>query len=106
LSKALVVAEKPSVARDIATALGGFENHDSYLENDKFVISWAVGHLLELIEPEEIDPKYKRWLLEDLPILPEQFRLKAKSGQSERLKVLNKLFQRKDISALVNACDA
>jgi DNA topoisomerase-3 len=106
LSKALVVAEKPSVARDIATALGGFENHDSYLENDKFVISWAVGHLLELIEPEEIDPKYKRWLLEDLPILPEQFRLKAKSGQSERLKVLNKLFQRKDISDLVNACDA
>ena len=106
MSKALVVAEKPSVARDIAAALGGFENRDSYLEGEQFVISWAVGHLLELIEPEEIDPKYKRWLLEDLPILPEQFRLKPKPGQSERLKVLKELFKRKDVEGLVNACDA
>lgn len=106
MSKALVVAEKPSVARDIAAALGGFENHESHLENDQFVISWAVGHLLELKEPEEIDPKYKRWLLEDLPILPQTFEWKPKEGQSERLRVLSRLSKRSDVNRVVNACDA
>ncbi len=106
MSKALVVAEKPSVARDIAAALGGCENHESHLESDQFVISWAVGHLLELKEPEEIDPKYKRWLLEDLPILPESFDWKPKEGQSDRIRVLNKLSKRPDVTKVINACDA
>ncbi|MFN8608625.1 MAG: DNA topoisomerase 3 [Vulcanimicrobiota bacterium] len=106
MSKALVVAEKPSVARDIAAALGGFENHESHLESEQFVISWAVGHLLELKEPEEIDPKYKRWLLEDLPILPQSFEWKPKEGQSDRIRVLNKLSKRPDVTKVVNACDA
>ena len=106
MSKALVVAEKPSVARDIAAALGGFENHESHLESEQFVISWAVGHLLELKEPEEIDPKYKRWLLEDLPILPAVFEWKPKEGQSDRIRVLSKLSKRADVVKVVNACDA
>jgi len=106
LAKALVVAEKPSVARDIAQALGGFTNHESYLENDQLVVSWAVGHLLELEEPEDIDPKYKRWLLEDLPIIPESFKLQPKAGQSDRIRVLKKLTQRSDVGELINACDA
>lgn len=106
MSKALVVAEKPSVAKDIAAALGGFENQESHLESDQFVISWAIGHLLELKEPEQIDPKYKRWLLEDLPILPEVFEWKPKEGQSERIRVLSKLARRGDVTRVINACDA
>lgn len=106
MSKALVLAEKPSVARDIAAALGGFENHESHLESEHFVVSWAVGHLLELKEPEEIDPRYKRWLLEDLPILPATFEWKPKEGQSDRIRVLGKLAKRADVDRVINACDA
>ncbi|MBI3928127.1 MAG: DNA topoisomerase 3 [Armatimonadetes bacterium] len=106
MSKALVVAEKPSVARDIAAALGGFKDHEGFLESSHYVVSWAVGHLLEFKEPEEIDPKYRRWVLEDLPILPAPFALKPKPGQSERLRVLKKLYNRSDVDELVNACDA
>lgn len=104
--KTLVIAEKPSVARDIAAALGGFEDHDGYFENDRFVVSFAVGHLFELLEPDEVDPKYKRWLLDDLPILPDAFRYKPKSGQAERIRTLKKLLARDDVASVVNACDA
>ncbi len=106
MSKSLVVAEKPSVARDIAQALGGFQEAEGFLESDRFVVSWAVGHLVEFVEPEEIDPRYKRWLLEDLPILPEPFTYKPKSGARDQLRVLKKLFDRKDVEELINACDA
>lgn len=106
MSKALVVAEKPSVARDIAAALGGFEDHESHLESEHFVVSWAIGHLLELKEPEEIDPKYKRWLLEDLPILPAVFEWRPKEGQSDRIRALGRLAKRNDVTKVINACDA
>ncbi len=106
MSKALVITEKPSVARDIASALGGFQEQDGWLESDRYVVTWAVGHLLELLEPEEIDPVYKRWTLDTLPILPDAFQLKPKRGHSERLRTIKKLLGRKDVSDLVNACDA
>ena len=106
MAKTLVITEKPSVARDIAAALGGFTEHEGYSESERYVISFAVGHLFELLEPEEIDPKYKRWLLDDLPILPEEFHFKPKSGQAERIRTLKKLIQRDDIDLVVNACDA
>ncbi|HYB11954.1 MAG TPA: DNA topoisomerase [Myxococcota bacterium] len=106
MAKALVITEKPSVARDIAAALGGFTAHEGYFESEDYVLSFAVGHLFELLEPEEIDPKYKRWLLDDLPILPEEFRFKPKSGQAERIRTLKKLIQRDDVDRIVNACDA
>ncbi|MGE0495396.1 MAG: DNA topoisomerase 3 [Vulcanimicrobiota bacterium] len=106
MPKALVVTEKPSVARDIASALRGFEDEKEFFENDMFVVTWAVGHLLEFLEPEAIDPKYKRWMLEDLPIIPSPFSLQPKSGQSERLKVLKKLYKRDDVTTIINACDA
>lgn len=106
MPKSLIVAEKPSVGRDIAKALGGFEDHKEYLESEGYVISWAIGHLVEFKEPEEIDPKYKQWKLEDLPILPAPFEFKAKSGHSARLGILKKLFHRKDVADVVNACDA
>lgn len=106
MGKSLIIAEKPSVGRDIANALGGFTANEEFLESDQYVVSWAVGHLLELLEPEELDPKYKRWLLEDLPIIPEKFSMKAKSGVSDRLRTLAKLIKRKDVTSLINACDA
>ena len=106
MSKSLIVAEKPSVARDIAKALGGFEDHKEYLESEAWVISWAVGHLLEFKDPDEIDPRYRQWKLEDLPILPSPFELKPKQGSSARLTMLKKLLHRKDVTGVVNACDA
>jgi len=108
LGKALVITEKPSVARDIADALGGFQEHEGYYEGDEYVVTFAVGHLLELLEPEEVDRKYKAWTLDVLPILPgeEGFRLKPKKGQSERIRTIKKLLQREDVDRVVNACDA
>ncbi len=107
--KQLVLTEKPSVARDFVAALGGakaFKSHDGFFESDKYVISWAVGHLLEFLAPEDIDAAYKRWRLQDLPIFPAEFTLKPKAGQKARLDVLRKLFRRRDIAGIVNACDA
>ncbi len=107
MSKGLIITEKPSVARDIANALGGFSaNGDEYFENSDYVVSWAVGHLLEFLPPEDIDPKFKRWVLEDLPIIPGEFDYAPKSGQSERIKVLKKLYGREDVTKVINACDA
>lgn len=106
VAKALVITEKPSVARDIVSALGGFTEHDGYWENDDFVVTFAVGHLFELLEPDEIDPRYKRWTLADLPIVPEQFQLKKKKGHTDRIRTIEKLLARKDVDRLVNACDA
>src|ERR671935_159010 len=106
--KTLVIAEKPSVARDLADALPGkFENHDNYLESEDTVITFAVGHLVELINPEDYDERYKKWRMADLPIVPEEFRLRARDKKAERqLKVIHKLLKRDDVERVVNACDA
>jgi DNA topoisomerase-3 len=106
LSKTLVITEKPSVARDISEVFGGCTDHDGYLENDAYVITFAVGHLYELLPPEEVDEKYKRWTLDVLPILPEEFRFKPKKGQSERIRTIGRLLARRDVDDVVNACDA
>ena len=83
MGKTLVIAEKPSVGKDYAKALpGSFQNHKDYLESDDHVISWAVGHLVELAEPEDYDSKYKLWSLNRLPIIPEEFKLKPIDGRS------------------------
>jgi DNA topoisomerase-3 len=104
--KGLIITEKPSVARDIAAALGGFREEGGYYESDAWVLTWAVGHLFELLEPEEIDPEYKRWTLANLPIIPETFKTKPKQGQSERVRSIKKLLERSDVDVVVNACDA
>ncbi len=106
MPKSLVITEKPSVARDIAAALGGFEEHEGYSESAELVVTFAVGHLLELLEPDEIDPIYKRWTLDNLPIIPGEFKLKPKSGQTDRIRTIKRLAARDDVSDLVNACDA
>jgi len=106
VAKALVITEKPSVARDIAQALGGFREEDGWFESDDYVVTFAVGHLYELVPPEEIDEKYKRWTLDILPILPEEFRYRAKKGQSDRIRTIKRLVNRDDVEEVVNACDA
>jgi DNA topoisomerase-3 len=106
VTKALIITEKPSVARDIAGALGGFREESGYFESADWVLTWAVGHLFELLEPEEIDPEYKRWTLANLPIVPDRFQTKQKQGQAERVRTIKKLLERDDVESVVNACDA
>ncbi|SPB17584.1 DNA topoisomerase III [Caballeronia novacaledonica] len=106
MSKALIIAEKPSVANDIARALGGFTKHDEYYESDDYVLSSAVGHLLEIAAPEEYDVKRGKWSFANLPVIPPHFDLNPIAKSESRLKVLTKLMKRKDIERLINACDA
>ena len=74
MAKSLIITEKPSVAQEFARILGVSGRNDGYIENDKYVITWCVGHLVEMVYPEEYDEKYKRWRLEDLPFLPEEYK--------------------------------
>jgi DNA topoisomerase III len=106
MSKALIIAEKPSVANDIARALGGFTKHDEYYESDEYVLSSAVGHLLEIAAPEEYDVKRGKWSFANLPVIPPHFDLNPIAKSESRLKVLTKLLKRKDVDRLINACDA
>jgi DNA topoisomerase III len=106
MGKALIIAEKPSVAADIAKALGGFSKHDDFFESDRFVLSSAVGHLLELCLPEGVEVKRGKWTFAHLPVIPERFDLRPIEKSENRLKVLMRLLKRKDVDRLINACDA
>jgi DNA topoisomerase-3 len=106
MTKTLIIAEKPSVANDIAKTLGGFTKHDEYFESDDYVLSSAVGHLLEIAVPEEHDVKRGKWSFANLPMIPPYFALNPIAKTEARLKVLNKLIKRKDVTSLINACDA
>ena len=104
--KSLIIAEKPSVAADIARALGGFTKHEDYFESDDFVVSSAVGHLLEIAAPDAYEVKRGKWSFANLPVIPPHFDLRPIAKTEARLKVLQKLIKRKDINRLINACDA
>lgn len=104
--KKLIIAEKPSVANDIARALGGFNKEKDYWESQNWVIASAVGHLLELKCPESFEVKRGKWSFAHLPVIPDYFDLKPIVKSQERLKLLLKLIKRKDIDGLINACDA
>ena len=106
MSKQLIIAEKPSVAQDIARALGGFAKQHDYFESEHYVLSSAVGHLLELAVPEEYEVKRGKWSFAHLPVIPPQFTLNPIEKTEERLKLLTRLMKRKDVVAVVNACDA
>jgi DNA topoisomerase-3 len=107
-SKTLVIAEKPSVGRDLARVLPGpFAKHEGYLEGPEHVISWAVGHLVQLAEPDEYDPKFKRWRMADLPIVPDRFKLVVRDERSKKqMSVVTKQLHRDDVTDVINACDA
>jgi len=106
MGKKLIIAEKPSVAADIARALGGFTRTGNYLENDDYVLSSAVGHLLELVVPEKYDVKKGKWSFARLPVIPPHFDLAPIDKSKERLNLLLRLIKRKDVTGLINACDA
>jgi DNA topoisomerase III len=109
MAKTLIIAEKPSVGRDLAGALPGkFSKADGgYLESDEYIVAWAVGHLVELAQPEEYHERLKKWRMADLPIVPDAFRLKPRDSKSKKqLDVLRKLLKRDEVDLIVNACDA
>lgn len=104
--KSLVLAEKPSVAKEIARVLGCGQKHNGYMEGSNYVVTWALGHLVTLAEPEEYDPKYKTWNLEDLPLLPPKMNLKVMKETSQQFRAVAQLCKRQDISELIVATDA
>lgn len=106
MGKSLIIAEKPSVANDIAKALGGFTKQKDFFESDEFVLSSAVGHLVEIGMPEEEEVKRGKWTFAHLPAIPSHFELKPIEKSEDRLRVLQKLLKRKDVDLLINACDA
>ena len=104
--KSLVLAEKPSVGREIARVLGCRENRKSYIEGPKYVVTWALGHLVELAEPEDYDPKYATWNMEHLPILPKKMKLKRIRETGRQLQTIERLAKRSDLKELIIATDA
>ena len=106
MTKKLIIAEKPSVANDIARALGGFTRHGDYFESEEYVLSSAIGHLLELVAPEGVEVKRGKWSFANLPVIPPHFDLKPIERTEDRLKLLLKLLKRKDVTGVINACDA
>ena len=105
MSKSLIITEKPSVASDIAKALGGLKKGKDYYENEKYLISWAIGHLFELAVPASMKEQDK-WDMKKLPIMPEEFELEPAERMSGRVNVLRKLIKDKNVSNIINACDA
>jgi DNA topoisomerase III len=106
MGKTLVIAEKPSVASDISKALGKFQKHEDYFENDHYVISSAVGHLLTIVPPEGVEAAKGKWAFKNLPVIPPHFDLEPIEKTKSRLGALKKLIKREDVTELINACDA
>ncbi|HEV3393891.1 MAG TPA: DNA topoisomerase III [Chthoniobacterales bacterium] len=106
MPKSLIIAEKPSVANDLARALGGFHKEGDHFESDKYIISSAIGHLVELALPTELDVKRGKWSFANLPIIPEEFHLRPIEKTKARFNMLKKLMKREDVDLLINACDA
>lgn len=104
--KFLVIAEKPSVAQSYAKNLSAYKREDGYLEGESCIVSWCLGHLAEYAQPEEYDPKYEKWQFDDLPILPEAWKLKVSKDKKKQFDVLKGLMNRSDVEYLVNGCDA
>ena len=106
MSKFLVIAEKPSIAQSYAKNLSAYKREDGYLEGESCIVSWCLGHLAEYAQPEEYDPKYEKWQFDDLPILPEAWKLKVSKDKKKQFDVLKGLMNRSDVEYLVNGCDA
>ena len=104
--KILVLTEKPSVAKEIARVLGCNQKQKHHYEGAKYVVTWALGHLVTLAEPDDYDPKYKTWNLEDLPIIPERMKLKVMKETSQQYRAIEQLSRRGDLAELVIATDA
>ena len=106
MAKTLVLAEKPSVGKELARVLGAGKGGDGYMEGAQYIVTWALGHLVTLADPEEYDPKYKTWEMEDLPMLPEKRKLVVIKETSRQYRVVQGLLKRPDVGELVIATDA
>ena len=108
-SMKLVITEKPSVAKAIASVLGANTRGDGYLEGDDYIVSWCVGHLVELAEPQAYDEKYEKWRKSDLPIIPlkgnRDWKYQVTEATKKQYKILKELMEREDVSSLVEATD-
>ena len=102
----LVIAEKPSVAQSIAKVIGAVNKKDGYLEGNGYIVSWCVGHLVELASPEIYDEKYEKWRYGDLPILPVDWKYQVSAGTRKHFAILKTLMERDDVTSLVEATDA
>ncbi|MFQ7652015.1 MAG: toprim domain-containing protein [Roseburia hominis] len=106
MAKSLIITEKPSVAQEFARILGVSGRNDGYIENDGYVITWCVGHLVEMVYPEEYDERYKKWRLEDLPFLPRDYKYNVIPSVSRQYDVVHKMLHREDIDTVYWAGDA
>jgi DNA topoisomerase-3 len=108
MPKTLVIAEKPSVGRDLTRVLpGAFDKHEGYLEGPEHIVTWAVGHLVQLADPDEYDDRFKKWRMADLPIVPDRFKLVVRDERSKKqMNVVKRMLGRDDVETVVNACDA
>src|SRR3954453_10915464 len=106
MAKSLVIAEKPSVGRDVARVLPGpFSKHEGWLEGPEHIITWAVGHLVQLAEPDDYHAKYKKWRMADLPIVPDRFRLVVRDERSKKqMSVITQLLKRDEVDEPVTPC--
>ena len=102
----LIVTEKPSVAKDIARVLNVKQSRDGYMQGEKYIITWCVGHLIQLAYPEEYDPKYKSWNINDLPIFPRQFKYAVNESTKKQYEIVKALMNRDDVDELICATDA
>ena len=102
----LVIAEKPSVAKAIAAVLGAKSNRNGSYEGNGYIVSWCVGHLLELAEPQTYDEKYAKWRYDDLPIAPTEWKYTPATSTKKQLKILVDLMKRSDVDTVINACDS
>ena len=106
MSYKLVITEKPSVAQSIAKVIGADKRGDGYLEGNGYLVSWCVGHLVELAPPEAYDEKYEKWRYSDLPILPSEWKYQISDATRKQFGILKKLMEREDVTGLVEATDA
>lgn len=106
MSIQLVIAEKPSVARSIAGVIGADQKKDGYMEGNGYLVSWCIGHLVELAPPNVYDEKFIKWSIADLPILPEKWQYLVSASTKKQFGILQKLMNRPDVDSIVNSCDA
>ncbi len=102
----LVIAEKPSVAISIAKVIGATKKKDGYYEGNGYRVSWCVGHLIQMANPDSYDEKYAKWNMEDLPIIPSEYKYEVSKSTKKQFSVLKKLLNDKEVENVINACDA
>ena len=102
----LVLAEKPSVAMSLSKVIGADQRGDGYMEGNGYLVSWCVGHLVELAPPNIYDAKYVKWSIADLPILPQKWQYLVSASTKKQFVILQKLMHRPDVDSIVNSCDA